>query len=229
MQKRLMMEMIWWLSAFFALAAITAILWFSSLSVLIEYGHRLDDDKIFIQIRVWGIICYTVKIPAVKVDRKKPGVVYEKETKHAEQERNITPDVLEQWIEDVKKIAERVIGLKAIAGKFIRNVQLRKFEWHTAIGLHDAAWTGIVAGSIWAVKGGILSLITTHLRVKTDPVLSVTPFFQHPISETQLKCIVKIQIGKAIIAAFKMLKYWRGGKAEIALTPVSEPENGRHA
>lgn len=149
-----MMEMIWWLSAFFALAAITAIVWFSSLSVLIEYGHRLDDDKIFIQIRVWGIICYTVKIPAVKVDRKKPGVVYEKETKHAEQERNITPDVLEQRIEDVKKIAERVIGLKAIVGKFIRNVQLRKFEWHTAIGLHDAAWTGIVAGSIWAVKGG---------------------------------------------------------------------------
>ncbi|WP_258432685.1 DUF2953 domain-containing protein [Heyndrickxia coagulans] len=224
-----MMEMIWWLSAFFALAAITAIVWFSSLSVLIEYGHRRDDDKIFIQIRVWGIIRYTVKIPAVKVDRKKPGVVYEKETKHAEQERNITPDVLEQRIEDVKKIAERVIGLKAIAGKFIRNVQLRKFEWHTAIGLHDAAWTGIVAGSIWAVKGGILSLITTHLRVKTDPVLSVTPFFQYPISETQLKCMVKIQIGKAIIAAFKMLKYWRGGKAEIALTPVSEPENGRHA
>ncbi|MGG3736034.1 DUF2953 domain-containing protein [Heyndrickxia coagulans] len=223
------MEMIWWLSAFFALAAITAFVWFSSLSVLIEYGHRLDDDKIFIQIRVWGIICYTVKIPAVKVDRKKPGVVYEKETKHAEQERNITPDVLEQRIEDVKKIAERVIGLKEIAGKFIRNVQLRKFEWHTAIGLHDAAWTGIVAGSIWAVKGGILSLITTHLRVKTDPVLSVTPFFQYPISETQLKCMVKVQIGKAIIAAFKMLKYWRGGKAEIALTPVSEPENGRHA
>ncbi|UJZ86607.1 DUF2953 domain-containing protein [Heyndrickxia coagulans] len=223
------MEMIWWLSAFFALAAIIAIVWFSSLSVLIEYGHRLDDDKIFIQIRVWGIICYTVKIPEVKVDWKKPGVVYEKETKHAEQERNITPDVLEQRIEDVKKIAERVIGLKAIAGKFIRNVQLRKFEWHTAIGLHDAAWTGIVAGSIWAVKGGILSLITTHLRVKTDPVLSVTPFFQYPISETQLKCMVKVQIGKAIIAAFKMLKYWRGGKAEIALTPVSEPENGRHA
>ncbi|GER66990.1 hypothetical protein BpJC4_14610 [Weizmannia acidilactici] len=221
--------MIWFLSFLPVIFLLVLVLCLSSVVVIVDYGHNRDDDHFFIQFRLWYIIRHTIKIPVVKVDREKPGVVYEKETKEKKSGGKITPDIIEQRVEEIKAITERVIGLKTIAGKFIQSIRLSRFEWYTVIGLHDAAWTGIAAGSIWAAKGGILSLLTNHLLVKTDPVISVTPSFQNPDSETHLKCMFKIQIGKAILAGYKVLKYWRGGRAEIGAKPISNPEKDKQA
>lgn len=54
------------------------------------------------------------------------------------------------------------------AGRFVlRRVELEKLEWFTAIGLGDAAATGLAIGLIWALKGNIL--VTTQALTGISP------------------------------------------------------------
>ncbi|WP_018662481.1 DUF2953 domain-containing protein [Heyndrickxia acidiproducens] len=216
--------MIWFVFILASITAIILLLYFSSLVVVLEYVHQQDDDRLTIQIRLWRIIKHTVRIPAIKAETEKPGIEFMHVTKNDRDERKITADVVEQRVKDIKKVVEHVVGLKTITGKFINSILLKKFEWHTVIGMHDAAWTGIAAGGIWAAKGGILNLITSCLRVGEEPLISVTPVFQKPFSQTHLTCMFKFQIGKAILTGFKILKYWRGGKVSIDPEPISDQQ-----
>ncbi len=101
--------------------------------------------------------------------------------------------------------------MHGIVKTFLKKISVKQFEWHTLIGIGDAAHTGVISGAIWAIKGSIIGMLSHYLNFKEMPHIMVTPHFQAVVSQTKIKCIFQFRIGHAILAGLKLIKFWKGG------------------
>ncbi|MED1203190.1 DUF2953 domain-containing protein [Heyndrickxia acidicola] len=195
---------------------------FSSILIVIDFSHRKDDDHFKVQLRFWKFIRYNINVPTIKVEEDQPNIEYKKQTSSGNKEHTkVTPKDIHQRISDLQELLEHVAGMNKIFKKFLKTIRIKKFEWHTLVGLGDAASTGVLTGAVWTMKGGILAFLSHYMKMKAKPNCSVVPSFQIPVSQTFLTCIFKIRIGNAILTGFKVLKYWRGGKGSFKTEPLS--------
>ncbi len=179
--------------------------------------------------KAWGgLIKYKKEIPVIKVDDDSASVVMKEKTKmgpkeettHTEENSFDSHDLVNS-LDDTKALLEHVFGLHILIRKFLRKVRIKKFEWHTRVGIGDAASTAILCGAIWSAKGGILGLLSNYMRLTVRPVLTVTPNFQQFASQIKLKCIFQIRVGHAIWTGMKLVKYWKGGMPKFKTKPLS--------
>ena len=105
--------------------------------------------------------------------------------------------------------------LNVIVRKFLKRIVIKHFEWHSLVGVGDAAHTGVITGALWTIKASIIGLLSNSLRLKEMPVLSVTPHFQMAIIQTRITCIFQFHIGYAIFAGLKLIKFWKGGRPKF--------------
>lgn len=196
---------------------------FTKLTIFINYFHHNDNDNLTIEFRVWfGLIKYKKNLPLIKIDEDSPSLVVKSksETENSPNEgkksghnvRQIGKDDLMTTFKNTKELFERVLHLNIIVRKFFEKVTVKQFDWHTMIGVGDAAQTGIIAGAIWTVKGSIVGLLSHYLKLKQMPNLSVSPQFQLAIIQTRFSCIFQFRIGHAILAGLKLIKFWKGGR-----------------
>ncbi|MFE7149614.1 DUF2953 domain-containing protein [Heyndrickxia sporothermodurans] len=198
------------------------VIWFTTITIFIDYSHRIDDDHLRVQFIMWKFIRYKLKIPAIKVEKAEPTITYEKKTNTGTHEHSeITTKEITDRISDFKELLEHIFGLKIIIQKFLKKVRITQLEWHSTIGFKDAALTGKITGVAIAVKSIIIAFISKQMNLMQFPNYSVTPSFQIPISETTLKCMIKIRIGNAILAGLKIVKFWRGGKGSFKTKPLT--------
>ena len=115
----------------------------------------------------------------------------------------------------MKRVLEHVVGFHRIIRHFLKKVQVKQFEWHSRIGVGDAAQTGTLVGSFWAIKGSIIGLLTATLHFRVNPQLTITPDFQKNSVDTTIICILRFRIGQAIMTGIKLLRYWKGSKAKL--------------
>ena len=84
-------------------------------------------------------------------------------------------------------------------------VKVNNFSVRTRIGTGDAATTALASGGSFAA----FSLITLHLQKYYHldrQKLQVVPYFQGPLFDLDLDCIIYFKIGHIMITGFKMLK-----------------------
>jgi hypothetical protein len=201
----------------------------TKLFIDIEIKHGYDNDHIRITFSIWfRIIRYTIDIPFVKIDTKEAKIVFQEQTvkksgeKKNKKERSITPEKLLRSLHNTKEIIRHVVKLHKIVQSFLQKVSVQHLEWHTVIGFHDAALTGVITGGIWSIKGWFLRFLYHHLQVKSHPSLTVTPSFQQAVTQFAFSCMIYFRIGHAILVAIKMIKHWRGGKVTFkSKTPFS--------
>ncbi|MBS4199984.1 DUF2953 domain-containing protein [Bacillus sp. FJAT-49732] len=91
----------------------------------------------------------------------------------------------------------------------LRKVRIVKLEWHSKIGTGDAASSSIAAGVVWAIKGALISFMRCFLFFKNRPQISVQPIFQGFSAETNIRCMVEMKTGKAMVAGYKLYKEWK--------------------
>ncbi len=81
--------------------------------------------------------------------------------------------------------------------------EVEKIEWHTDIGMEDAAETGLLAGLIWMLKGVIVS----HLRNKDGHIrankVAVVPHYDCARLTTDVNCIFTLRFGHIMLAGLK--------------------------
>ncbi|WP_010678427.1 DUF2953 domain-containing protein [Bacillus timonensis] len=109
-----------------------------------------------------------------------------------------------------------------ILKSFLKKISITKLEWHSHIGVGDAAHTGVITGIGWSIKGTIVGVISHYLSLKTDPDYSITPSFQRAVSETRLRCMIHFRIGYAMVAGIRMIKRWRGGLPKFKSPSLSK-------
>ncbi len=50
----------------------------------------------------------------------------------------------------------------------MRKVTVKQFEWHSMIGVGDAAHTGMISGAIWTLKGSIVGIIKSLFKIERN-------------------------------------------------------------
>jgi hypothetical protein len=189
----------------------------TKLSIYISYSHYKDDDDLKIEIRAWfGLIKLKKHIPLIKLDDNSPSIIMKEDTEKNETKVNqITANDMMSNLKNYKEVLKHVFELHRIIKKFFKKVSIKKFEWYSVVGIGDAAHTGMITGALWSIKGGIIGLLSKYLRFQVMPNLMVTPDFNRMISQTSFVCMIQFRIGNAMLAAIKLLKFWKGGLPEI--------------
>jgi hypothetical protein len=194
---------------------------FSKLTILVKYYHFNDNDEMKVEFKLWfGLIKYKIDVPLIKVDDDSPTIVVKSSRKMKNSEPKSSVDQIDKDdvatnLSNSKDLVKNVFGMRIIVFKFLKKVTIKKFEWHTLVGLGDAAHTGVITGGLWAVKGSIIGLLSHYLRMKDMPELSITPHFQAAVIQTQFTGIFQFRIGHAILAGLKLIKFWKGGKPHL--------------
>jgi hypothetical protein len=197
---------------------------FTKLTIRVNYFHYNDNDDLKLELRIWfGLIRYKKHIPLIKIDDNSPSIIVKsaspkqqpKEKSSEKEVHQITPNKIMTSLKNTREIIKHVIDLHVVVRKFFNRVSVKELEWHTIIGVGDAAITGMVTGGIWAIKGSIIGLISRYIKLKEMPDISVTPYFQQAIIQTRFTCIFQFRIGYAILAGIKMIKFWKGGRPNL--------------
>jgi hypothetical protein len=212
-------KLIWLYIALITIIILFLLIIFSKLTIHINFFHHNDNDELKVEFRIWfGLIKYKMNVPLIKIDDNSPSMVVKGSTqmgdsteKNSTNVEQITKDDIMSKLTNAEEIIQHIFKLNVIVSKFLKRVVIKHFEWHSLVGLGDAAHTGTITGALWSIKGGIIGMLSNFMRLKEMPVLSVTPHFQLAIFQTHLKCIFQFRIGYAILAGLKLIKFWKGG------------------
>ena len=227
----------WFLFILLFLFLLILLIMITKLKIYIEANHIRDDDHIKIKFSIWfGLIRYTINVPMVAVDKESPSIVFKKERKGnvatgtKKKKGKFSVKNLMADFRDSRLILKRVVDMIPLVKNFLKKISVTKLEWHSHIGVGDAAHTGIITGLGWSIKGTIVGMISQHLNLKTHPEYSITPSFQLAVSETSLKCMIHFRIGHAMIAGIRVIKRWRGGIPKFnspTLTKLNETDSDK--
>ncbi|WP_415815602.1 DUF2953 domain-containing protein [Mesobacillus thioparans] len=219
----------WVLLIILILTVLAIIILVTKVRVHLDYFHGNDNDHFKVIIKAWGgLIRIKMEIPVVKVDDNSPTIVTEEKLSvgpkdKLKQEKTSQTDKTDllNSIKDFNQLVIHVVGLHKIIRDFLKKVTVRNIEWHTMVGVGDAAATGVLTGAFWAVKGGAIGFLSHYMKLKEMPVMTITPSFQHAVSITSFKCMFQVRVGQAILAGIKLVKYWKGGWPEFKSKPLS--------
>lgn len=203
------------------------------LKVIVDYYHGNDDDHLKITFKtLFGLIKYKINIPVIKIAEDSPSLVVEEKVETGPKEKDKKQDTkkfsAEEMLnsfQDMQQLLKHVAGLYKIVRSFFKKVTVSNLEWYSLVGVGDASYTGMLTGAFWTVKGSMLGVISSLMKVRTIPKIMITPEFNRAVSETSFRCMIQFRIGHAIFAGIKLIKYWKGGIPRFKTKPLSALSN----
>jgi hypothetical protein len=76
-------------------------------------------------------------------------------------------------------------------------------------------WTALATGTVCSVQSSLLGLLSQLMKLRTEPRMQVQPVYQGTIFRSELRCIVEIRLGFALLAGVKLLMRMRKSKGGI--------------
>lgn len=228
-----MKNLVWLYIALIAIILLFLLIIFSKLTILLNYFHHNDNDELKIEFRIWfGLIKYKMNIPLIKIDDDSPSIVVKGNSQMGDSNDNdssmnveqISKETIMTKLTNAKEIIDHVFSLNVIVSKFLKRIVIKTFEWHSLVGVGDAAHTGVITGALWMIKGNVVGMLSNFFRLKEMPVLSVTPHFQLAVIQTRITCIFQFRIGHAILAGLKLIKFWKGGRPNFKVNTAYSKE-----
>lgn len=202
-----------WMIIIAILLILFCIIIVTKVKVQTMYRHRKDDDLLEVKVYVWWIRVYTFSAPVIKLDDDSFSLEVEEEQQigptESKKKGRITPQIVVEKLRLLRDFLDHVVGLHKIIKRFLKKVKVHNFEWHSGIGVADAAYTAQLTGVVWSLKGAIVGVLSKYMRLQQMPKLSVEPHFQMMITHTNLSCMISFRIGQAMIAGLMLLKHWR--------------------
>ncbi|MBO8159952.1 DUF2953 domain-containing protein [Thermosyntropha sp.] len=101
---------------------------------------------------------------------------------------------------DLKYIEENYKIYKYV----LKNIVVEQLKWNTILGMKDAFQTAIITGILWAVKGNILSILSSLSKIKSI-FIDIRPDFTGENKNSEFFCILNISIAHIIIIAAYVL------------------------
>ncbi|MBE2914506.1 DUF2953 domain-containing protein [Anoxybacillus flavithermus] len=176
----------------------------------IQFQHAQDDDQLMIDVRLLRFIRYRLTIPLIEISKSEVGIVTEERTNTGKDEKTtFTVNDARDRLAKVRQLLNKIVHLHTIMKKFLQHVSVLQFQWHTQIGVGDAAKTAVLVGVGWSVKYYVVAMISKYMNVCITPSISIVPFFQGAVSRTSFTCMIQFRIGYAILAGLKVVKHWK--------------------
>ena len=217
----------------FIIATITVILILiilSKLTASIHYYHGNDNDQLLIHIKaLYGLIHKKIEVPVIKVDKQDTSVQFKVDetngTPSSNEKGKITLDSVMESMENVQQFVHSVRNVQPILKRFFKRLIVHEFVWKSLIGTSDAALTARLTGAIWTGKGFVQMFLYKYVSVRCVPVLEVTPFYHQKRSVTDLRCIVSISVGNAIITALKLIVQYKRSGGHFPIISASKKQS----
>ena len=197
---------------------------FSEVRVRVLFKKDDQDDMLEINLRLfYQLIRINKKIPMIKLESAEEGIKYQSETnaqatdasaeKTSEKKNRITGHKLLEWRKQLKQILNQVRDLYPELKKFLKHVQIDKYQWESIIGTGDAVNTAVLTGVIWGLKGSLLGLITAYVKLAPKPFIKVIPEYSKEIFQSRFECILRFRVGYLIFTGIRILfKFLQGGR-----------------
>lgn len=218
--------LVWWTVAAIVVAASPVRLW-------LDYRHRgKTEDSLLIQVGLmWDAYVFSTEVPVISSGSR--GVALETSSKRW---FRLPRPSLAQVGAGMRSVSLLRRPLKRFAALSRRFISVRRFVWHTEVGLADSAAVAQLSGVLWAVKGVAAGMAQQFLPLTAPPVLRVKPQFGRNHFRTVFSCILEFPLGYIIIAglfAVYMLvrvKIARRGEGNVRTSNPGANENshGKH-
>ncbi|WP_152657337.1 DUF2953 domain-containing protein [Oceanobacillus sp. CFH 90083] len=88
----------------------------------------------------------------------------------------------------------------------LKEMKILEFKWWTKGGTGNAFTTSVANGTVWAVKGWLVSYLSRHLQFLVNPQIHVQPDFQNSSLQTRFSCMISFRLGKTILGIMRDLK-----------------------
>lgn len=124
---------------------------------------------------------------------------------------------------------EKMKEMRPFLLRQLNKFRIRRFVWHSCIGLGDAAAAGTLCGAVWSLKGMASAWLKQISCMKCEPKISLAPCFQSNCAETSLSCMVSIRTGKAIwtmLQIYLQRKHLQVGRTEDGTSNQRVNDNG---
>ncbi|GAA5416355.1 hypothetical protein Pryu01_01389 [Paraliobacillus ryukyuensis] len=152
-----------------------------------------DEITVFIKGNIAGI-------PVITYDKK-----FDSDFEFLQQEEEVWKETVESLKNVINKKRNSKIGGESIFQQF-KKVRVESFQWHTIIGLEDAATTGMVTGALWSIKGGLLAAVDHFFYLDTRPNFDIATHFNEAVFQSTCACIFSIRLGQAMRTLRKINK-----------------------
>ncbi|MEK4028468.1 DUF2953 domain-containing protein [Pseudobacillus sp. FSL P4-0506] len=197
------MGYVWWGLAVFLILCLS--IYFLKIRLLFYFFRVPESKEAYVRFSfLHGLLSYTLYIPLTDSS------ISETQRKRADEE--VTPEEAEKFFIQVKEKLEHIENLHYIIRSFLNKIEIHTFLWRTAIGMKDAAWTGVAAGSLWAIKGSVLSAAHRMMNMTAIPEIEVTPVFGQSIWKVECSCMISFRAGHAITAVIQLFFHRRSRK-----------------
>jgi hypothetical protein len=173
----------------------------------IEYRREAENDYLGIIISPFGgIMKFKIKVPFIDLgieDSKANIKLNEEIGENIEFKQKIE---FEQINNTFAKLMGAYYEYKKGILYFKRKIKIIKLDWDTEVGIGDAALSAILVGNLWAVKGILISALSSHLKLNNYRV-NIVPDFNHTSLKVYINCIIGFKPGHTIIGAIKISIY----------------------
>ncbi|GGI95528.1 hypothetical protein GCM10010885_01450 [Alicyclobacillus cellulosilyticus] len=111
----------------------------------------------------------------------------------------------------------------AVLCDVFRRLTVDELRLSLRVGTGDVVTSGVVCGTVWAVLSMLVGRWTGTSSFRQVPVLRVVPDYQRRVLEGEAHCILRIRLGHAIRATYRLVALWRRRKRDGA------PDSGTDA
>jgi hypothetical protein len=171
------------------------------INTTIHYIYKDNDDLLFLQIKLWKLPVYKKEI---QMSEEK--TTSQQESPHDSSPKEQRSEGMIRKLKSIRSILKGIIDSKATILRLIKKIHIREFSWQTKVGTGDASTTGMMCGGVWAVKGGVVGMLTTYTTVDVRPIIQVEPLFQQHDASTEIKCMLSVRVGQTIYALIQLSK-----------------------
>ncbi|AGB40588.1 Protein of unknown function (DUF2953) [Halobacteroides halobius DSM 5150] len=120
-------------------------------------------------------------------------------------EEELNEEELRKVINHLRKMEEIIKQVEPLS--FFTN-HCSYLSWQTSFGLTNPAFTGMLSGGLWALKGAIIGFFRNFLRFSTAPLIEVNPNFNNVESlRVEFKGIFKFRLGNIILMGSRIVFY----------------------
>ncbi|MGI6093154.1 MAG: DUF2953 domain-containing protein [Veillonellaceae bacterium] len=205
-----------------ALAAQIVVLYvFSKLIIYIDLRYHRDKSDDFIVVNVYlgkKFMLYSMKVPVVELIKNDESLWLSSEIKtsdgtaktktNIERERRFLNNIVRMYFYNPRRLWHAFKSVKFYAKlyrrvicRLVNSLNCERLYWKTTYGSDDAAITGLMSGTLWTVKGMLVTVLRRRFCFSAPPELSVTPAFGQACFYVDFQCIFSLRLGKVISAA----------------------------
>jgi len=193
-------------------------------TVRISYLRAGSDDSANVQLSGFlGLLKYKVEIPMLDWGENFIPRLRLQTSQH--DQKTVTKEVMPKSFNHkflhkiLKHFFTLLRKLQGVRRWFYKGVRCTKLRCVFAVGLKDAAHTGLAVGAAWSMLGYYLGKLHNNITFQvSSPQVAVNPSFRQPKFEVDIDCIFKVRIGHIIFAGFKLLSIvkleLKGGKGK---------------